>query len=45
MGCNSRADVVYSLLGALERVLAQFGVVVAPGAATAAAQQAYAAGN
>ena len=45
MGCNSRADVVYSLLGALERVLVQFGVVVAPGAATAAAQQAYAAGN
>jgi hypothetical protein len=26
-------------------VLVQFGVVVAPGAATAAAQQAYAAGN
>lgn len=41
MGCNSRADIVYSLLGALERVLVESGLAIAPGAATVAAQRAY----
>ena len=41
MGCNSRADVVYSLLGALERVLVDSGLTIAPGTATVAAQRAY----
>ncbi|MFM7111714.1 MAG: alanine--glyoxylate aminotransferase family protein, partial [Planctomycetota bacterium] len=43
MGCNSRADVVYSLLGALERVLSEAGLGIAPGAGTVAAQKAYSA--
>lgn len=42
MGCNSRAEIVYSLLGAMESVLPASGLAVTPGAATAAAQRAYA---
>ncbi|MFQ3591752.1 MAG: alanine--glyoxylate aminotransferase family protein [Gemmataceae bacterium] len=41
MGYNARPGVVLQLLGALEQLLARFGVPVCPGAATAAANAVY----